>query len=234
MALVVFGPAPWSLWIATVTVYWLITQVRAFDSLTPRILLTAFWGSGFFLSWLISSAAGPLGPSAQRLYEISSDILRSIFVASCCGIAYLLLSSSRWIASVLWFVGASILGFTVAYFSGNKGGPDPMVAALQHLFGLPPETALELVVYVRKFIHLGFYGFVAVAFAQVCFHSGSATKSALRCGFVYAAALAAFDELRQSSSAARTGSILDVLLDIVGATFFLWLVSRTKRSPSEA
>ena len=89
-------------------------------------------------------------------------------------------------------------------------------------------TIAVVQLYVRKAAHLMEYAILAALLLRG--FAGEATQlrmSHLWRAFALAATCAAVDEFHQSFLASRTGSVFDVLLDVVGATLGLglyWLV----------
>ena len=118
-----------------------------------------------------------------------------------------------------------LLAWAVALLSSNRGGPDPMRHLLEQWLGLSPDQADAYVFWIRKSIHFLFYGFVALS----AMLSASGRHRQL-IGLGFAATLAIFDEYRQSAFALRSGSVVDVLLDLSGTvaltTLAIWLGRR--------
>jgi hypothetical protein len=109
----------------------------------------------------------------------------------------------------------------VVHFSGSAGGADPMRQLIERL-GVP-EGMVDGVLYaVRKGIHFTFYAFLATA---AWLYTDEANR---RRGFALAIALvvAAFDEGRQFGLANRTGQVLDVFIDMLGAGFAVWMCQK--------
>ena len=69
----------------------------------------------------------------------------------------------------------------------------------------------------RKTAHLAFYGFAGYAAWRGAAQAGAWRHGRLLFAFGAALLIATFDELRQSTQIGRSGSIWDVLLDMVGA-----------------
>lgn len=115
-------------------------------------------------------------------------------------------------------VGLFVFAWAIAYLSTDKGGPDPMMRFLIDNLGLATESAQSAVVVIRKTLHFTFYGVLAAVSLRVSRTVGLAVTLTL--------SLACFDELRQASFGARSGSIWDVALDMAGAAVALWLLSR--------
>ncbi len=129
-----------------------------------------------------------------------------------------------------------IFPLLLAYFSSTKGGADPMHKALMDWFHLTSQAADIATIAIRKIIHFTFYGFAGyLAFRYVIASrtinslndKWKKAPPTLRLGWQMAlsfvAILAAYDEIRQLFSPNRSGSALDFLLDMAGASFFIWV-----------
>jgi VanZ family protein len=104
----------------------------------------------------------------------------------------------------------------VATFSGDAGGANPMDAWLRSL-GLTTAQAHTFVIALRKTIHFVFYASVGFAATAAARRGGEEPDRARWMGLGYALLLACFDEFRQSGTSSRTGSPIDVALDMSGA-----------------
>lgn len=129
---------------------------------------------------------------------------------------------------------AALLGLTVAvaYFSGGRGGADPFLRWLQE-HGMDERTAAAFVVIVRKSVHIGFYGCLALA-ARSALRAVAAPSRRERwpaATFAWVAGFAVFDEGRQALSAGRGSQVWDVLIDLAGAAAFILVADRTLRRP---
>jgi VanZ family protein len=121
--------------------------------------------------------------------------------------------------------GLILFGWIVAFFSSGKGGPDPMVNAFMRLFHVARPAAFEMTICVRKTIHFTFYGLTGLTAYDLARAKGIASQAVIF-GLSVAVCQASFDELRQAGFVNRTGSFWDVLLDMAGASAFIWLASR--------
>lgn len=118
-------------------------------------------------------------------------------------------------ASLIWGLGGSAFSH-----SETSRFLEPMLRWL--LPDIGPEAMQGLLFWIRKAMHPAEYGLLSI----LIWRAGALTwpLSPLRlAGLALAgvAVLAGADELRQSFSAARTGSALDALLDIGGGTIAL-------------
>lgn len=119
--------------------------------------------------------------------------------------------------------------FLLGYFSGSRGGADPMVAWLIDTFGWTPDFARAATVAFRKAIHFTAYGSLATLAAFAILQRAGALRSALQFGLAWALSFALFDEIRQYFSPGRLGSIWDVALDMSGALCFLTILYLSRR-----
>jgi VanZ family protein len=122
----------------------------------------------------------------------------------------------------------------VAILSSPAGAASPMMRWLT-AHGLSATDAEVVVLGVRKTIHFTFYGMLALAAFSAAHAAKERRDLTFRFGLFFAGAVAAFDELRQMTAVGRTGSAYDVLLDLSGAAFFLWIAHlRTRTKPKKA
>jgi len=123
------------------------------------------------------------------------------------------------------------LGGLVIYFSGAAGGPDPMKEWIMRTFQLRPEQAEPWLIAIRKGIHLTFYATVASLGVSLAMRWPTELRLALRYGLCCALAIALYDEGRQAMTTIRTGQLMDVGIDALGATLALWILrSRLSRA----
>jgi VanZ family protein len=83
-------------------------------------------------------------------------------------------------------------------------------------FRLIPESAHYLILFIRKTIHFLGYGLFGILFWYYYYLWGFRERSILLSWFSILA-VAGLDEYVQSQSGFRSGSLLDVLLDLCGA-----------------
>lgn len=98
-----------------------------------------------------------------------------------------------------------------------------MVEFFMRQFRLDQATAEVWVIAVRKAIHFSYYGLLGLA-AWASAKSGSLERP-IGWAIFFALTCATFDELRQTTQPGRTGSTLDVLLDVFGAAVCIWIGS---------
>lgn len=181
-------------------------------------MLVAFGYVGlFFLLW---------GASAGRLESIGTQagIVASTFVLVV-GVFFL---TRRAGAEATMAISIAIgMGLLVAYFSGESGSPGPMISFLTEYLGIDPDTAMKILIVVRKLLHFCFYGLLAGIALRGLGLCGAAPAWAAISAFGWAACHAVFDEWRQLSAPGRTGAWTDVLLDLSGAIVFItWMLRR--------
>ena len=110
----------------------------------------------------------------------------------------------------------------VGWFSGAGGGPDTFRRWVMSTFHLSQSAAETVVIAIRKTVHFSAYGVYGLSWRRFGW------KMALIQTFL----LASFDEARQTTAGNRTGSPLDVLLDLSGAIVLLTLVHFATRDRS--
>jgi VanZ family protein len=114
----------------------------------------------------------------------------------------------------------------IAWLSGSSGGAAPFYEFLRSR-GLA-ENLAELTNFIfRKTVHFAFYGVFALAAYRTARLGGSRNPALGALLFVICHSV--FDEVRQWGVPDRSGSPLDVLLDLAGVTAFLYWAHR--RSP---
>lgn len=132
-----------------------------------------------------------------------------------------------------WMLGAMVaVGLLVAWFSGRRGGPEPMVEFFSGWWFLSPEAVERIVIGLRKSGHVVFYGSFAWLTAQAVSTLAPAAPRARVVGFavLFVLAHAVFDETRQAFTPGRTGTPWDVLLDLGGMLAATTLLGRRRVS----
>lgn len=131
-------------------------------------------------------------------------------------------------AAVIWTLGGDA-------FSASETGS--RLAALLRWFGgeLTPSQRLKLLMAIRKSAHLVEYAILALLTFRAAWLSagGHQITTAAWSAVFLVATLATADEARQAFSPARTGSPIDVLIDITGGTIaivgLLYVMRRFRR-----
>ena len=129
---------------------------------------------------------------------------------------------STWLAIFL------LLSALAALTSSQAGGPGSMTRWFMEHLQLTQEQAFQLTVITRKCLHFLFYGLVGLALVRAGKRGGAQQRVAVLVSLAGSTSLAAFDEYRQYLEPTRTGSALDVVLDLTGAVVFSLLGSRGK------
>lgn len=105
-----------------------------------------------------------------------------------------------------------------------------MLSVAQNMLHLSPEQAENVIFFVRKSIHLCFYGTLGWTGFRLALASGARPRWSFLFGLAITLAFACFDEGRQSFFPDRTSSIFDVMLDSSGAVFFISMSGLIGRS----
>ena len=129
----------------------------------------------------------------------------------------------RWAPALLWM--AVISAFSTGAFSAEETG-DFLIPLLRWLLPGASSGTLELLhAAIRKGMHVFEFGILALLWYRALNWDGSGwqTRAALA-AFLLAAGFGTLDEIHQTFVASRTGSIVDVGWDSLGA--FLGLVGR--------
>jgi VanZ family protein len=120
-----------------------------------------------------------------------------------------------------WLAVTLVLATLVAQTSNSQAGASSMVPFFMRILHLDQASAETFVLVFRKTVHFSFYGFVAFSAWKAAAQAKVSPQGMLAFGLGSALILASFDEARQSTQIGRTGTIWDVLLDMVGATVIL-------------
>lgn len=138
--------------------------------------------------------------------------------------------ATAWLAVLGWLV-------LIGTFSGDAFSADRTAGTLRAILewlvgGLGPGATDAAHYVLRKGAHAVEYGVLALL-AQRAFRLSFRLAPLLAAGFALGLvlAVAAADELRQSSSSVRGGSPVDVALDACGAVAALALAARLRRDP---
>lgn len=121
-----------------------------------------------------------------------------------------------------WNTGGMIgLGVLTAFFSGPPGGVGKFVTFLREVLGLSPQVADAVNFLVRKGIHLGVYGSLALCAGLVAWQALGRRSAMWVAGLGWGLGHAILDETTQATTTVRTGSVYDVLLDLAGMSIAL-------------
>jgi VanZ family protein len=214
---------------------YLLAMLPRFAEGRLRLHAVGLFGTIATILWMATTARLPVSRGGELLR----------FVIPLFGLVAARFAISFWMAyrrspepsrpPLKWLFAVFAAGWIVAFFSSGKGGSDPMVAWAQHMLNLAPEQAEALVILVRKTIHLSFYAVTGLAAWRLARGCEASVERATMFALLAPLAISMFDELRQSTIAGRTGSIWDVLLDMVGAGAAVWLLrARDARGPASS
>jgi len=147
----------------------------------------------------------------------------------------------RWKASRAWLL--VVVWTAVLWWLGSEAGS---MNATSHFIGpllrwiLPdaPQPTLERIhFFLRKCAHVGGYGMLAFLTWRAILASARAARRPALLALAWVLAVAALDEVRQTTIAVRTGSPWDVGLDVGGGLLALALAmayTRAMRAKREA
>ncbi len=121
-----------------------------------------------------------------------------------------------------WGVALVALGALVAFFSGSPGSADPWFRFFRETLGMSKEMADAAVFTSRKAVHFMGYGVFAWIVLREARSQGLPWRSAAFAALLWVAPHAAFDEADQLFSGSRNASVLDVGVDLLGASAFLF------------
>lgn len=213
-------------------------------------LILKFWPrTGAFVRWLIASLYAlfyltfQVGPwmhvgyrvGVNRQFRQLADLFERHYYAAhllAMGLiaGLLIIAAYRdrkrpWLS--VWLMLALACGLLVVQFSGPNGAANDFAARLASFLHISGPAAEAIVVAGRKAIHFGFYGLFALFSVRAALCAGATGSTAVGSGFGFALMHAVFDESRQVYSPGRTGSPWDVLLDVAGMAFFVFLLNRS-------
>lgn len=168
-----------------------------------------------FAPWLLMSI-----PAAVGLWRLSAGRAEPIaFGIAAIGAIFFVIVQGK---AKLAFGALAVFVALIAFYSSGQGGSGPMIGWYER-FGLTEAQAGALTYAFRKTVHFTFYGTVGWTALQAARAAGGGRIEAIRTGMLVVLSVASFDELRQSGYANRSGSPWDVMLDLMGAAFFLGL-----------
>ncbi len=186
------------------------------DSKTSGILV--FWLAPLTLLWLLSER--------REGRDIASTSITIELVLA--GIGTILLVSKEGLKKSDWSLFLAIfLSWAVAYLSGSSGGADQMVPYFDFL-GLSLEQLNNLIIVIRKMIHVSFYGTLGFLFLAYLSDKITNAKSLFWIPFLFCIAISIADEGRQSFMPNRGGSLSDVFLDLAATLFVLFVVTKRR------
>lgn len=177
-----------------------------------------FWLSPIAVLWLLSER--------KEGRDISSASIICELVLAGLGTIILVSKESLKKSDVSLFC-AIFLTWAVAYLSGSTGGADNMFPMFDFL-GLTVDQVNNLIVIVRKTIHVSFYGSLTWFFANFLRGAIENRKVLFLFSFALPFSVSISDEFRQSMMANRQGSISDVILDMSATFLVLLFVTRSK------
>ncbi len=175
---------------------------------------------GVLLMWLLSE---PMVNLHARMDLRIAAILFGLGGLWCEGylLRKALASDSGGRKAVRWAAGLVLMSWFIAFFSSPSGSAGGMLSIAQNMLHLTPAQAHTVIFFVRKSIHLSFYGTLGWTGFRLALASGSRVRWCFLFGLAITLAFACFDEGRQSFFPDRTASVFDVMLDCSGALFFI-------------
>lgn len=158
-----------------------------------------------------------------RAAEVGASwlVVPLVLLAAFCAASLLRsLKGSTWPGTV----GMVTLGLLTSFFSGPPGGAGKFVRFLREVLQLSVEAADTVNFFVRKGIHLTVYGTLALCAGYVAWQVTRRKPLAWAASLTWGLGHAILDETTQLKTSTRTGSVGDVVLDLVGMTVVLALL----------
>lgn len=214
-----------------VLVTFLFGSIVAIQATPRRLATVAVYVSLFAAFWLATPESLTLAWLPFSLDRDRADFSRALIATCLPAAAWVAVSGwnrygSRWLMAA---TSLAFMGLVISQLSGEAGGPGWMFAFFRDSLGLSASAAEIATITVRKTIHLTFYGLMALLALIIGWRiSLSRTRSLLFC-MLWTLGHAAFDELRQSTTPNRTGTITDVLLDFAGVAVAITIWQRAFR-----
>jgi VanZ family protein len=196
-----------------------------------RLYAAALFGSVATVLWMATTKMLPVSRNAEL-----TRLILPLFGFVALGLVVSLIVEFRKIPATTrpalgWLFALFTVGWIVAFFSSAKGGADPMIAWVQSVLHLSADQAETFVVVLRKAIHITFYAAAGLAAWRLARGSGAPPDRSTVFALSAPLATAIFDEVRQSTIAGRTGSVWDVLLDMVGVAVVVLIWRSKDRAP---
>ena len=155
--------------------------------------------------------------------------LRDLPVLIICGALTLVLVQRR--GAIRGRISALVLMCLIlGYVSGKKGSGGGWEQWLIENFHWSQAQAELAVHYFRKTVHFVFYGVLALLVYGWLHRQPSQRLSPILISILFVVSIAIYDETRQFGTPGRSGSALDVALDLAGASTFLWIAERRRKS----
>lgn len=209
-----------------VTVAWLLLPALR----TSRLLgwISLLYGGFFGVSWLGGQIRGIVTQPEAMIAVGLTWFFASAAAGALVAILRRYTSSPQDEALVRQVLIVTALAAVMAYFSGSAGRPEPMEGWLASLIGA--DAAQFVTVAVRKGIHFVFYGCLGLGFWHLARLGAPSHTGRWWTGFALGLALvhALADEGRQLWTPGRSGLWGDILLDMAGAAFFVWVAARRR------
>lgn len=217
--LVYLGESPVWLWCLFVLFGLWLYQLPALGQLDPRLTVTSAYGFIFLFLWLASNPE-PSGTIKTFVYQMVFGGIGLAALASLLGVLSIYRKAVALRPALRALAPLFVCAWLVAFFSSSTGAAHHMIDALMRFLHLDKEDAQSLVLYVRKSLHVLFYGMFGL-FAFRAAVNGGAARKAVILGLAAVLMHAAFDEIRQTGFSDRTGSFWDVCLDMAGGIIFV-------------
>jgi VanZ family protein len=217
------GENPVWLWCLFVLFGFWLFQLPALGQLDPKLTVISAYGFTFLFLWLASNPE-PSGTIKTFVFQMVFAGIGLAALVSLAGVLsfYRKQASLRPVLRAL--VPLFVCGWLVAFFSSSTGAAHHMIDAFMKFFHLDHDEAQTFVLFVRKSLHLLFYGTLGL-FAFRAALKGGAARKAVILGLAAVLMHACFDEIRQVGYADRTGSFWDVCLDMAGGLIFVLTAS---------
>jgi VanZ family protein len=207
--------SPISFQIAAISAWFLLCKpLRTRETCTHFLL---FWTAPLALLWLLSERkeGRDIHPASVTMELILAGIGTAILVSQ----NSLKKEDTRLVLAIMFT-------WAVAYFSGSTGGADRMHPLFDFL-GLTVNQLNNLIIVVRKTIHLTFYGAISWLMSTYLLSQAIERKLWIALSFCFPLLLAVSDEFRQSMMPNRQGSFSDVILDMSATLLVLFVVDKS-------
>ena len=186
--------------------------------------------SGTALTYCLSTPAGHSSISLLLpKFAIGGQLL--VFI---CVFGWFLaggLSQRKTAAMSLWLTIPILAGCVLGYVSGGIGGSSHMLEWVIQTLHLSKGQAEIVIFYFRKTVHFTAYGTVGLALFRGAIAGAATKKGAIAFALLVVLCISSFDEIRQTTASNRTGTPVDVALDLSGTSVFVLVAAVLVRSP---
>ncbi len=211
--------------------FWLF-QLPALAQLDPKLTVIGAYGFTFLFLWLASNPE-PIGTIKTFVFQMVFAGIGLAALVSLGAVLSFYRKMPQLRPVLLGLLPLFICGWLIAFFSSSTSAPHHMVVGFLKFSYLDGEDPQSIGLYVRKVLHVLFYGALGL-FAFKAAVKGGAARKAVILGLTAVLMHAAFNEIRQTGFADRTVSFWDGCLDMTGGLIFVLSAARISKKKGGA